>query len=286
MDMHFIAASTDMKTNAWANVEAVAGDREIATIDALGASLGALPESAQRVRELITRFEICHFKREKHYRNIRESIAKLRPAVEVDKIGGDHPRNGAHATGRGRTGWEYVAALESWLARSSPRPGRDRPIPIGLMPVVERRVRAWLADRSDTKERLVRMLLARLRWDWASIERNRSTFALEGIEYQIATTDICHYTFPRNVERVVQAIGKLEPVERFEGCGTYCKRIEFSCASKYSELCEWLTEGTGRGVPDLGPREPIRVWLVACMAKTLKANVKLREPLPDLSPWT
>ncbi len=48
--------------NAWANVEVSPDDEEIAAIDRMEQALDNVPERVRQTRELITRFESCHFK--------------------------------------------------------------------------------------------------------------------------------------------------------------------------------------------------------------------------------
>lgn len=58
---------------------------------------------------------------------------------------------------------------------------------------------------------LVRMLLARLLY--RSVEEYRRGGEWRTLEYQIESTDICNYAFPQNLERLLQGIGKLQPVK-------------------------------------------------------------------------
>ncbi|MDP6627620.1 MAG: hypothetical protein QGG50_06940 [Methanopyri archaeon] len=105
---------------AWANTVVAPDDEEVAVIDRMEQNLGELPGDVVKIRELITRFEICHFKVQRHYRNILRSIAELRPVIDSDLIGAHHPRNVGDAwrkdtTGRSEVGMRYITALRSWL---------------------------------------------------------------------------------------------------------------------------------------------------------------------------
>ncbi len=50
----------------WAKIEIPPQDSEIIKIDEFEKRLGELPENVNRIRELITRFEVCHFKYRLH----------------------------------------------------------------------------------------------------------------------------------------------------------------------------------------------------------------------------
>ena len=83
--------------NAWINIEVSPYDKEITVIDRLEEALGNIPGHVRQIRELITRFETCHFKYQQHYRHIMESIAILQPVVDVSRIGSNHPRHSGNA---------------------------------------------------------------------------------------------------------------------------------------------------------------------------------------------
>lgn len=48
--------------NPWSNIETSAQDTEIAEVNKLETTLGDIPPPVRKIRELITRFEVCHFK--------------------------------------------------------------------------------------------------------------------------------------------------------------------------------------------------------------------------------
>ena len=60
--------------NAWSNIEILPQDSEIIEINKFEKTLGDIPVHDQQIRELITRFEVCHFKYQQHFRNIKKSI--------------------------------------------------------------------------------------------------------------------------------------------------------------------------------------------------------------------
>ena len=270
--------------NAWINIEVLPNDEEIAAIDQMEQALGNIPKRIHQIRELITRFESCHFKYQQHYRHIVESIAMLSPVVRVSKIGSNHPSHGGNAwrndtTGRSRIGQQYIEALHSWLDEDSSHNGG---VPGQETLKLRQRVNVWLGDRSEEKVGLVRMLLGRLLWLWQPMEEYRRGDKLSDLEYQAERTDICNYAFPQNIKRLIQAIGKQKPVDAFDGCGTFNVETRSFISEEFSKLCEWLKADALGNDLGLGEKEPMKVWLVACLAKTLKESVHLSYPLPQI----
>jgi hypothetical protein len=263
---------------AWANVVVNADDSEIATIDRLEQTLGELPQGVVTVRELITRFEICHFKVKEHYRHILESIASLSPAVDPARIGSVHPRQGGDAwmkdtTGRSEVGMRYVLALRSWL-------GEEVPLDLGGLAEVQELVKASLGEKTDEKTRWVNLLLDRL-LD-RDLEKHLSAGELSGLKLQLLSCDICHYAFPRNLKQAIRAVGNRQPAVDFEGCGSTNDELTSFARQEFLALSSWLAGEGPEDALDLGERTGTKVWLAACLAKTLKQHVRLDMALPTL----
>ena len=72
--------------STWSNLAISLQDHEIQKINTLEAGLGELPENVVKIRELITRHEVCHFKFKQHIRIIKDSIILLKPVVDPGKI--------------------------------------------------------------------------------------------------------------------------------------------------------------------------------------------------------
>ena len=70
----------------WSNIEISPKDSEIIAINKFEKSLGELPDNVQKVRELIRRFEVCHFKYKEHLKYINDSIHNLSPRTEPGNI--------------------------------------------------------------------------------------------------------------------------------------------------------------------------------------------------------
>jgi hypothetical protein len=265
--------------NAWGNIEVSSNNPEILAIDRIEQTLGNVPKQVYKIRELITRFEACHFKYEKHYQHIIESIAALKPTVDVNSIGSYHPRHGekvidSDPTGHSQASQKYISALCFWLDNTSVTIDKSQK---GM----NQQVAVWLDEKNDAKKRLVSMLLDRLLY--RSLEKYMCGSELKGLEYQIIATDICNYSFPQNIEKIIQGIGKLEAVKDFHGCGTTNSEIKSSISKKFKKLCTWLKEDMPNADSKLGEKDSIKVWLVACLAKTIKEQIQLLDPIPDLT---
>jgi hypothetical protein len=271
--------------NAWSNIEVAPGDAEVNAINALEQQLGDYVEPIRQIRELITRFEVCHFKYQQHLKKIKESIRDLHPHTEPGKIGQNHVQHGEDAwksdkTGRSFMGQQYLWVLDNWLDKKTMhRSPEDNEQLSG-------EVQNWLGERNPEKERLVRLLKARLKWDWQTLEELSHKSMEEiiregadaGLEYQINRMDICHFAFPVNLINVIRGIGKGKPVERFEGCGTHNTAIRDAIHAELVKINKRLS-AIHINDPEQNREDLTRIWLLACLAKTMKAQAGLREKL-------
>jgi hypothetical protein len=262
----------------WANLGLSQVDAEIVRIQALERRAEPLPPVATAIRELITRFEICHFKAERHIQRIIEAIGEMRLDFAPGSIGAAHPKSGETAwrkdrTGRSRPGQEFIWALQLWLAEAPYSDLDPRGIPRELI----EQVNGALGQRNPGKTTLVSALLARL-----LLKADRQPLPLELAPFweQVEATDICHYAFPDNIAKMIQAIGRLEPVPDFVGCGSCNPERRDMARRHFHALCTWLRGEPGSLDSRLGNRSPVKEWLAACLAKTLKEVAALREPLP------
>ena len=268
--------------NSWSNIEISDQDPEIIQIDKLEHSLGNISPNYRKIRELITRFEVCHFKYKRHIKNIKDSIRSLKPKIEPKEIGLNHISKGENAwkkdrTGRSLKGQQYLYGLLNWLAYK-PK-GRQ---PDTFNERTGQQIAGWLGDKNPDKERLVRLLIARLTWDWKSYNEYHKEEKYKELEYQICRMDICHYAFPKHIDRLLKGIGKMRPIDKFEGCGTINNEIKIFIEKEYSELCELLISIVKNyKVP--AKNDKIRLWLVASFAKTLKEHIGSDKPLPELT---
>ena len=156
--------------SVWSNIEVSRRDTEIDSINKLEETLVSYPDHIRHIRELITRFEVCHFKYLQHLKKIRKSIKDLQPYTDPGNIGQNHIQHGEKAwksdkTGRTFMGQQYLWALHNWLGNS------EKNKPPEYNEQLAREVEAWLGKRSPEKNKLVRLLLARLMWDWKTLEQ-------------------------------------------------------------------------------------------------------------------
>jgi hypothetical protein len=145
---------------------------------------------------------------------------------------------------------------------------------------LSRQIQNWLGDKSPDKIRIVRLLSARLTWDWKSYEELQHGGEYKDIELQACRMDICHYAFPKNLDLLLQGIGQMKPVKEFEGCGSYDNNTKAYIEKEFSILNDMLKTFIGTGKSD--KIKLIRIWLIACLAKTIKEDVNLSNPIIDL----
>jgi hypothetical protein len=92
--------------------------------------------------------------------------------------------------------------------------------------------------------------------------------------------DICHYAFPENLDLLLQGIGRMEPINNFEGCGSFNTDIKTFIEKQFSILYDFLKSISNK--KKLKHNEKIKLWLIACLAKTLKEQVGLNKSLSQL----
>lgn len=266
--------------DSWSNIEVLPDDPEITAIDKMEQSLGELPSNVRRVRELITRIEICHFKIQRHCRFVKESVACLHPVRDSSGIGSNHIKNGAIAirrdtTGRSAAGQRYIEALNQWL-ETGDHPGDSRH---DRDPFTQQ-VFLWLGDPDPGNVKVVRLLIARLMWDWESYKMLNRGKAYKALKEQACRTDICHYAFPENLESLLRGIGKMEPVDGYEGCGSFNPGLKAFAEKEFSKLNGLLRSAAKGQKKDKD--ELSRTWLTACFAKTIKEQTGLTKHVEAL----
>jgi hypothetical protein len=89
--------------------------------------------------------------------------------------------------------------------------------------------------------------------------------------------DICHYAFPANLDLLLQGIGEMKAVENFKGCGSFDASIKQFIEKEFSNLNDLLKSLTDSKKPDKDGL--IKVWLIACLLKTLKEQTNLTNPV-------
>ncbi|UCH14625.1 MAG: hypothetical protein JSV22_01360 [Bacteroidales bacterium] len=265
---------------SWSNIQISPRDPEIIKINNLEKDLGKLSDDIYLIRELITRFEVCHFKYQHHLEKIKNSITNLRPEADPIKIGTNHIQHGESAwkndkTGRSIIGQQYIWAIRNWLSDD-----KQEKIPEHYNKKLGQQIEKWLGDKDQDKNRIIRLLIARLTWDWKSYEELQHGGEYKDLELQVCSMDICHYAFPANIDQLLKAIGKMKPVEKYEGCGSFNKSIKTYIEKEFSILNKMIDSHIAAGKSD--KNELVKAWLIACLAKTLKEQVNMKEPLVEL----
>lgn len=268
--------------NCWSNIEISTEDSEIIEINNFEETLGDLPENVLKVRELIRRFEVCHFKYKEHLEHIKDSIRSLTPNIDPTNIGAYHISKGRDAlkndkTGRSIVGQQYLDSLIDWLG-DCPKENSEY-----INDELNQQVAKWLRGKSQDKERIVRLLIARLMWDWKSYEKYHQEVEHKSLKLQVCRMDICHYAFAKHLDLLIQGIGRMKPVDNFEGCGTFNADIKTYVKDQFSILCDYIKSKTNKN--NLEKNEPTRIWLAASLAKTLKEQTGLKSSLPQLNKY-
>ena len=178
-------------------------------------------------------------------------------------------------TGKSFTGQQYVWAMNHWLNNT-----HHKEIPDKYDKKLGQKVQKWLGDKNADKERLVRLLLARLTWDWKSYEELQLGGESKELEFQVCRVDICHYAFPVNLDRLLIGIGEMRPVDNFEGCGSFNSDIRNFIKKELLALNDLFKSVYNKNIFD--KKNQIRAWLIVCLIKTLKEQVELSEPVIDM----
>jgi hypothetical protein len=262
----------------WSNIEISPQDPEIIEINKFEEGLGELSEDVKKIRELIRRFEVCHFKYKDHLKHINDSILNLTPNIEPINIGVNHVSKGKDIlnndkTGRSILGQQYLCSLLAWIGDSFQENSEH------FNDELNQKITKWLGDRNPDKEIMVRLLVARLMWDWKSYEQYRRGGEYKELEFQVCRMDICHYAFPKHLDLVIQGIGRMEAIDNFEGCGSFNSEIKNYVEQQFLMLCDNLKPNANNN-PE--KNEQIKIWLIASLAKTLKEQVRLKLSLPEL----
>lgn len=271
-----------MNTSTWSNIQISSHDSEIIKINNLEKRLGKLPEKVNKIRELITRFEVCHFKYKLHLTKIKDSINELNPKVDTTKIGINHIQHGENVlntdtTGKSFIGQKYLWVLNEWLDDND-----KKEISSNYDKELSQQIKKWLGDKNADKLRLVKLLLARLTWDWTSFEKLQHGGEFKDIESQASRLDICHYAFPNNLDLLLKGIGQMKACEekRFEGCGSYNAEIKLYLEKEFLNLNSTLKSFQGNN--GLSINDLIKIWLILCLAKTIKENIKISIPITGI----
>lgn len=266
--------------NVWRNIEISESDPEIIKINTIEKYIDEKTSNIAQIRELITRFEVCHFKCKVHIHHIKDSITNLNPCIQPDTIGISHFRHGrdswiSDTTGRSLLGQQYLYALQEWLGDEITTDSSDI-----SNEELKAEVKNYLGDINPTKERLIRLLLARMMLDWEKLENICLGEESGKMEMQICKIEICHHEFPHNIILLLQGIGKNKEVINFRGCGDVDSNIMTAIEEEFLSLNRWLIALSTKKPMDKTTLK--KVWLIASFAKTLKEQIGLTQPIDGL----
>jgi hypothetical protein len=108
-------------------------------------------------------------------------------------------------TGRYILGQQYVWALINWLA--------DYP-PLNLSGFSTNEIYTntsnWLGNKSPQKEKLVRIVVAKLTHDWKSLKKFNHTSENKRLSCFAYSMEIWNITFPEKLDLLLKDIGKIE----------------------------------------------------------------------------
>lgn len=258
--------------NAWSNIKTSTNDFEIQKINKFEKSLNSLSASVQEIRNLITGFEVCHFKYQKHLNYIKEAILTLNPNIKLREIGKYHIRHGEKIykndkTGRSLLGQKYVNILNTWLEK------KVELEKLAFDKDLSNNIFKWLGEKNLQKEKLIRLLISRLTWNWETYEKLLPGEENEKLKNQICRVDICHYNFPNNLNLVIQGIGKLKAALHFKGCGSFNYETKRYFTSEFLKLKDLLQNLKSEN------NDKIKRWLLLCLLKTLKEQTKLQQTI-------
>ena len=91
--------------------------------------------------------------------------------------------------------------------------------------------------------------------------------------------DICHYAVPKNLDLVIQGIGRMKAItkNKFEGCGSYNIEIKVYLENEFLTINNELR--SLKSQKPLDREHLIKAWLTACLAKTIKENINISVPI-------
>jgi hypothetical protein len=213
-------------------------------------------------------------------RNLAKRPETVDHYIEPTSIGVNHVSKGKEVlkndkTGRSILGQQYLCSLIAWLGDYLQETSGY------FNNELNQKIAKWLGNKNRDKERIVRLLVARLMWDWKSYEKYQYGKEYKELELQAGRMDICHYAFPKHLDLLLQGIGKMAPIDNFEGCGSFNAEIKTYVEEEFSILCDYLKSETSKNKPE--KNEQIKIWLIASLAKTLKEQVELKLLLPELN---
>jgi hypothetical protein len=229
----------------------------------------------QLIHDVISKFQTSEFQR--NNQNPAKSVSGPQSGRVDYRPEQDFSRNNENAsrmdkTGRYLLGQQYVWALINWLA--------DYP-PLNLSGFfyneIYTNVSTWLGNKSPQKEKLVRIVVAKLTHDWKSLKKFNHYSKNKQLAYFAYSMEIWHYTFPKKLEKLLQDIGKMEAKNSDpDGSYTIDEEGKTNIENEFAILCNLMNSekfSSSNGLTEKD--ELIKIWLIASITKALKEQTGL-----------
>lgn len=274
-------------------------DKEVAAIDATEDKLGKLDVQTIKIRNLISRLELCHHKAERHVELIIRAIGEGKVVKEPGSrpIGEIHPREALTE--------RVIGSLTAWVNEEQ----YDAP-PFDIGGIAVEDLFGFIGERTPLKAWQVRQVCAKLRsfldpefryyemveypdkyeehahYRGATINTViKDEVGGEEVKLTLASAidhlQPCNWNFPSNLIIVLKAIGgDLEPENPF---AAHSRNLPLSPSyprlKKVVDLLQAYlvdkkpSQDTEQIAAVLGEKTPVKEWLVASLAKTLSLQL-------------
>jgi hypothetical protein len=208
----------------------------------------------QLIQNVIPNFETSRFQRDHH---------KLPDFIYMPASGSNFRKDKA---GRSFLGQQYVWVLVNWLAaypqlRMKGYSNNE----------IYMNVSAWLGNKTPQKENPVRMIVAKLTHDWKSLKKFNPVSINKGLAYFAYSTDVWQNTFPKELDKLLKDIGKLESNIKYVGDKrANNKEDKTNIENEFAALCNLINSGNAinfNGFTD--ENDLIKNWLITSTTKSM-----------------
>lgn len=275
-------------------------DDEIAAIDKLEDEISPLDDNTKRIRELISKLEVCHHKAQRHIEIIIDAIGrgKTNKGPGERPLGSIHPREALTEL--------VIGSLKAWKNNEH----YDVP-PFGIGGMSVEDLFGFLGKKTPLKVWQVERVCDKLHsfldpeFRYYEMVEHPEKYA-ENAHYRGATINTvisdrvdgeaakltlasaidhlqpCNWNFPENLVIVLRAIGgDLRPQVSF---AAHCRNVSQSPVKDYiknaSTILRAYCTGESKGVSreiikKLGKKNPKKHWLAASLEKTIRMQMGL-----------
>jgi hypothetical protein len=170
-------------------------------------------------------------------------------------------------TGRYLLGQQYVWALINWLA--------DYP-PLNLSGFfsneIYTNVSNWLGNKSPQKEKLVRIVVAKLTHDWKSLKKFNHISENKRLSSFAYSMEIWNITFPEKLDLLLHDIGKIESKISDPNRDYDVEKDERTIIeNEFSVLCNFMNSGNCLAEKN----DLVKTWLMSNIKRSLKDQTSL-----------